>query len=100
MISEGSCDTEDQSNDCWKFSFDITDINNIFKYIQIENSYFKLHYSTIFLYLWPNKSNLVEHKASFKNICKKFWTVLQINVFDKTSAIYFAKHRNVHDLRL
>ncbi len=34
MISEGSCDTEDQSNDCWKFSFAITDINNIFKYIQ------------------------------------------------------------------
>ncbi len=27
MISEGSCDTEDWSNDCWKFSFAITGIN-------------------------------------------------------------------------
>ncbi len=24
MSSEGSCDTEDWSNDCWKFSFAIT----------------------------------------------------------------------------
>jgi len=26
MISEGSCDTEDWSNGCWKFSFAITGI--------------------------------------------------------------------------
>ncbi len=38
MISEGSCDTEDWSNDCWKFKFAITEINDILKYIQIENS--------------------------------------------------------------
>ncbi len=38
MISEGSCDTEDWSNDC----FYITAINYILKYIKIENSYFKL----------------------------------------------------------
>ncbi len=38
MISEGSCDTED----CSKFSFVITGINYILKYIPIENSYFKL----------------------------------------------------------
>ncbi len=37
MISEGSCDW---SNDAKKFSFEITGINYILKYIQIENSYF------------------------------------------------------------
>ncbi len=36
MISEGSCDTEDWSNGCWKFSFTITGINYILKYITIE----------------------------------------------------------------
>ncbi len=41
MISEGSCDTEDWSNDAEK-STDITGINCILKYIQIENCYFKL----------------------------------------------------------
>ncbi len=41
MISEGSCDTEDWSNDCWKLSFDATGINYILKYIQTENSYIK-----------------------------------------------------------
>jgi len=34
MISEGSCNTED----CLKFSFAITGINYILKYIKIENS--------------------------------------------------------------
>ncbi len=36
LISEGSCD--------WsiKFSFEITGINYILKYIQIENKYYKL----------------------------------------------------------
>ncbi len=28
---EGSCDTEDMRNDCWKFSFAITGINNSFR---------------------------------------------------------------------
>ncbi len=41
MISEGSCDTEDWSNGCWKFSFVNTGIHDILKYIKIE-SYFKL----------------------------------------------------------
>ncbi len=36
MISEGLCDTEDWSNGCWKFSFAITWINYIWKYIKIE----------------------------------------------------------------
>lgn len=39
MISEGSCDTEDCSNDAENSAL-IT--NCILQYIQIENSYFKL----------------------------------------------------------
>ncbi len=38
LISEGSCDTEDCSND----AENITGIKYIFKYIQIGKSYFKL----------------------------------------------------------
>ncbi len=38
VISEASCDW---INDAKKFSFEITGINCILKYIQIENSYFK-----------------------------------------------------------
>jgi len=41
MISEGSCDTEDCSNDPENFA--ITRINYIFKYIKIESSYFNLY---------------------------------------------------------
>ncbi len=41
MISEGSCDIEDWRNANWKFSFAITAIYYILKYIEIENSYFK-----------------------------------------------------------
>ncbi len=41
MISEGSCDTEDWSNDAENSAL-ITEINYILKYIQIESSYFKL----------------------------------------------------------
>ncbi len=40
MISEGSCDTEDWSNDAENSDL-ITAINYILKYIQIESSYFK-----------------------------------------------------------
>ncbi len=42
IISEGSRDTENWSNDCWKLGFCITGMNYILKYIQIENSYLKL----------------------------------------------------------
>ncbi len=42
MISEESCDTEDWNKGCWKFSFTITGIYYILKYIQRENSHFKL----------------------------------------------------------
>ncbi len=40
MISEGSCDSEDWSNDA-ENSVLITEINYILKYITIESSYFK-----------------------------------------------------------
>ncbi len=40
MISEGSCDTEDWSNDAVNSAL-ITGINYSLKYIQIESSYFK-----------------------------------------------------------
>ncbi len=40
MISEGSCDNEDWSNDAENSAL-ITVINYILKYIQIESSYFK-----------------------------------------------------------
>ncbi len=40
MISEVSCDTKDWSNDCWKFSFAITEINYVLIYTEIESSYF------------------------------------------------------------
>ncbi len=41
MISEGSCDTEDWSNDAENYAL-ITGINYILKYIQIKKHYFKL----------------------------------------------------------
>jgi len=41
MISEGSCDTEDWSNDAENSAL-ITGINYILLYIHIENSCFKL----------------------------------------------------------
>ncbi len=41
MISEGSCDTEDWSNDAENTAL-ITEINYNLNYIKIENSYFKL----------------------------------------------------------
>ncbi len=41
MISEGSCDTEDWSNDAENSAL-ISEINYIFKLIWIQDSYFKL----------------------------------------------------------
>ncbi len=40
LISEGSCDTEDWSNGCWKISFTITRINYILKYMKIKTVIF------------------------------------------------------------
>ncbi len=39
IISEGSRDTEDWSNDCQKIQHFILEINYILKYIQIENNF-------------------------------------------------------------
>ncbi len=39
MISDRSCDAEVWSNGCWKFSFAVKGINDILKYINIENGY-------------------------------------------------------------
>jgi len=41
MISEGSCDTEDWSNDAENSAL-ITRINYILQYINIKNGYFNL----------------------------------------------------------
>ncbi len=41
MISAGSCDTEDWSNDAENSAL-ITEINYILQYIHIENSHFKM----------------------------------------------------------
>ncbi len=41
MISEGSCDTEDWSNDAGNLALP-SEINYIWKYIKTDNSYFKL----------------------------------------------------------
>ncbi len=41
MISEGSCDSEDWSNDAENSAL-ITEINYILKHIQIENGSFKV----------------------------------------------------------
>ncbi len=52
MVSEGSCDIEDWSNGCWKFSFALTGINYIIHiyYIQIEGSSFLLNCNYISQY--------------------------------------------------
>ncbi len=63
MISEGSCDTEDWSNDA-KNSALITGINYILQYIQIEDSI--LNCKNVSQYYWfyyiLNQMNLGEHK--------------------------------------
>ncbi len=53
MIYEGSCVMEDWSNDAQNSSkSSLTEINDILKYIQIENSYYKLYkYFIILLFL-------------------------------------------------
>ncbi len=52
MISEESCNTVDGTNGCWKFSFAITRISYIFKYIQIEkNNMVRILYINITVFL-------------------------------------------------
>jgi len=63
--SEGSCDTEDWSNDAENSAL-ITGINYILIYIHIENTHCELeNIFTIFLFLlyfWANKCSLDEQK--------------------------------------
>ncbi len=49
MISKGSCDTEDWSNDAENFA-SITEINYILKYIKIDNCHFKLQDYTKYVF--------------------------------------------------
>ncbi len=42
VISEGSCDAEDWSNECYKLNFPSGGTYYILKHIQIENSPFKV----------------------------------------------------------
>ncbi len=69
MISEGSYDTEDWSDDAENSAL-ITGINYILYYIKIENSSFKLQYNfTKFLFLLHfslNKCILSKHKNLLK----------------------------------
>ncbi len=60
-----------QSIGCWKFSFSITEINDILKYNKIDNDYFKLiviilDNISVLLYSWSNKCSLSEQQG--KNI--------------------------------
>ncbi len=59
MISEGSCDTEDWSNDAENSAL-ITEINYILKYIQIENIFFVIIVIVIIFY------NITEFTVYFK----------------------------------
>ncbi len=66
MISEGSCDTEDWSNDAENSAL-ITEINSILKYIKIGKPILEIairfHNITVFfLYFWSNKYSLHEQK--------------------------------------
>ncbi len=71
IIYEGSCDSEDGSNDAKD-----TRINDILKYIKIE-----FHIIAVLLYFWSSKCRLGEHKIS--KMFKNFWTIvyLQKNMF-------------------
>ncbi len=61
-------------------------MNYILKYIQIENSYFKLfHNITVLLYLWSNKSSLIEYKPLSETIkiliILRFWLCIFFPMF-------------------
>ncbi len=60
MISKGSCETEDWSNGCWKFSFVTTGINYILKYIKNRKLLFDIVivFYNITVFTVSNKCNL------------------------------------------
>ncbi len=84
MVFEGSCDTEDWSNGCWKFSFAITKINDILKYIQIKDNDFKLYFFhnytvilQLLLYFYPINMSIRDFFQKHKKIVltPTFWTI-------------------------
>ncbi len=76
MIYEGSCDTEYWSNCCWTFSFAITWINNILKYIKI--NYIKSY---------------IIYETSFKNIKKILQTTdISMEVYVMHSCLSVKNH--------
>ncbi len=84
MISEGSCDTENWSNDCWIFSFALTEINLIKK--------------TTFSVFWLNKFTIGEHmqETCFKNIKKILLTRIFIYIYIiYIYVIYFSEDKAV-----
>ncbi len=80
MISVGSCDTEDWSNDAENTAL-ITGINDILTYIHIENCYFKIaiifHKSTLFFFIFYQIHTALLSIRNFlkkKNIKKSYWS--------------------------
>ncbi len=68
MISEGSCDTEDWSDDA-EDSACITGIDYILKYIKIQKLFqiVKIFLTiTVFTVFCPNNCGLCEHKRLYK----------------------------------
>ncbi len=79
MISEGSCDAEDWSNDAENSAL-ITGINYILTYIHIENTFYIVvifHKITGF-FLWSNNAALLSRRDFFQNHLKPY----QIQSFD------------------
>ncbi len=52
QISLLECDTEDWSNGCWKFSFAITGINYILRYIKFTIYYIENSFQTIIVLMY------------------------------------------------
>ncbi len=74
MISEGSCDTEDWSNDAENSAL-ITAINYIFNYIKIENVILKF-------YFWSNKNSVAKHK---RHVTRKIKLLLLVQIVEQTA---------------
>ncbi len=75
MISEGSCDTEDRSNDAENSALHHKNKYNL-KSIKIERSYFKLQYyftTSLFLVFFRSNNSLgVKNKYKSYQSCTNF----------------------------
>ncbi len=82
MISEGSCDTEDWSNDAENSAL-IKGINYILNILNIWKIYANSHLNCknilqyFLMYFWSNKCNLGEQKSP----TTEFWTVQYLLFF-------------------